>query len=84
MVINEVLLKKLNFTILSVDILTCKGLLLSKTSKYGSNAYKPLSMISSTKLLIPKESLYLNNELEWLLMKFYEENVNLYSLIDKG
>ena len=43
------------FSLLLVEILLCKGLFLSKTSKHGSNSYYQLSIHSYQKLLRSKE-----------------------------
>ena len=77
MVINEFLWEK--NLILLVEILICKGLFLSKTSKQGSNAYYIYSITSSSRLIRPIKLWYLKVELEWLLMKSCKKN--LFSLL---
>ena len=65
--------KKSPFTILLVEILICKYLFMSKTSKHTSNTYQKLSMISSPNLLRSRKLWSLKVELGWLLMKYREK-----------
>ena len=61
------------FPHLLVEMLICKGLFLSKTSKHGSNRYSQLSIVSYPIFFISRKTYSLEVEIEWSLMKSCEK-----------